>query len=389
MIKAIRFAVVGLVVAMLPSCPCRGPTTDAGLELQRLVSGLVESDRSVKNAVLAVAKGDGSFSWAGAAGIAHRDDQVAMTTETPFYIASVTKLYTATVIMRLYEAGALSPDDPMAKYLPADLIKGIEVYKGRDYSGEVTIKQLLSHTSGIADYYLEKGADGKSLFELYVEDPERTWTVNETIDRARREMPAHFAPGARASYSDTNYQLLGKIIEAITGKPLDVVYQELLFAPLGLRHTWLVGHREDASTPALSPADVFFGERNITKIRSHQSYWADGGIVSTAEDMIMFLKALNEGRIIRQETLKLMHDWHKLEFPLEYGYGTMLFKLPAFMSRITNMRPLWGHSGSTGSFLYRSDEFDLFMAGTIDQVNGHSKPFQLLGKAMKIVASAH
>jgi D-alanyl-D-alanine carboxypeptidase len=275
----------------------------------------------------------------------------------------------------------------MAKYLPADQIEGIAVYKGRDYSGEVTIKQLFSHTSGIADYYSEKGADGKSLFELSVEDPGRTWTVDETIDRARRVMHANSAPGARASYSDTNYQLLGKIIEAVTSKPLDVVYQQLLFAPLGLRHTWLVGHRRDASAPALPPADVFYGERDITRIRSHQSYWADGGIVSTAEDMVRFLKALNEGRIIRQETVKLMHDWHKLEFPMEYGYGTMLFKLPSFMSWITNLRPLWGHSGSTGSFLYCSEELGLYMSGTIDQVNGSSKPFRLLGKAMKVLAS--
>jgi hypothetical protein len=67
----------------------------------------------------------------------------------------------------------------------------------------------------------------------------------------------------------------------------------------------------------------------------------------------------------------------------------MLFKLPAFMARFTNMRPLWGHSGSTGSFLYYSEELGLYMAGTINQMNGHSKPFQLMAKVMKVVASPH
>jgi CubicO group peptidase (beta-lactamase class C family) len=101
----VGLAVVGLVIVMLPSCAHRRPITDADREVQKLVCGLVERDRSVKNVVLAVEKSDGSFSWAGAAGIAHQDGQVAMIKETPFYIASVTKLYTATVIMRLYEGG--------------------------------------------------------------------------------------------------------------------------------------------------------------------------------------------------------------------------------------------------------------------------------------------
>lgn len=379
------FAAVTLaffVLVMLPSCAARRPTTGAREEMQHLISGLL--DKSVKNCVLSVMKGDGSFSWSGAAGIAHQNGQVPMTAETPIYIASITKLYTATVIMRLYETGALSLDDPMAKYLPEELIQGIHVYKGRDYSHEVTIRQLLSHTSGIADYYSEKGKDGKSLFDLSLENPDRVWTVDETIERARKDMQANFPPGTKASYSDTNFQLLGKIIEVITGKPLQVVYQEFLFAPLGLKNTWLVGHFEGRPVQPASPADVFYKDRNISEIRAHESYWADGGIVSTAQEMITFLKALNEGRIVRPDTLGLMHNWRKLEFPMKYGYGTMLFKLPAPLALVSHMRPLWGHSGSTGSFLYYSEELNLYMAGTIDQADSHSKPFELMSRVMKV-----
>ena len=96
-------------------------------EMKYLVSGLVEKDKSVRNCVLSVMKGDGSFSWSGAAGIASQDGQVPMTKDTPIYIASITKLYTATAIMRLYEKGALSLDDPMSRYLPRELIQGIHV----------------------------------------------------------------------------------------------------------------------------------------------------------------------------------------------------------------------------------------------------------------------
>ena len=388
MTRKIRISIafgVGLALVALCGCVTAKPAPDARHELQTLVSRLPERDPSVKNCVLAVEKADGSFSWSGAAGVATQDGLVPMTIETPIYTASVTKMYTAAVIMRLYEMGSLSLDDPMAKFLPGDLIDGIHVYKGVDYSRQITIDQLLSHTSGIADYYSEKANDGKSLFELSVENPDRQWTVQDTITRARQDMKPNFPPGTSSSYSDTNYQLLGKIIEAITGTSLQTAYQQFIFEPLGLTHTWLIGHAEDPTAQGGTPADVFYKGANITRVRANGSYWADGGLVSTAADMVAFLRALNEGRIIRPDTLKLMHNWHKLEFPLQYGYGTMYFKLPAMATAFTNMRPLWGHSGTTGSFLYYSDELRLYMAGTLDEVDSQSKPFQLMAQVMKVV----
>jgi CubicO group peptidase (beta-lactamase class C family) len=354
-------------------------------EMEYLVSGLVEKDKSFRNCVLSVMKGDGSFSWTGAAGIATQDGQVPMTKDTPIYIASITKLYTATAIMRLYEKGALSLDDPMARYLPEEFIRGLHVYKGKDYTHEITIKQLLSHTSGIADYYTEKPKGGKPLFELFLEKPERSWRVDETIERARRDLKPNFQPGTDASYSDTNFQLLGKVIEAITGKPLHTAYEDFIFRPLNLKHTWLTGHSEPQIAPSVAPADIFYKDINIIKTRSNGAYWADGGIVSTVQEMIIFLKALNEGRIVSRDTLKLMHHWHKLQFPLQYGYGTMYFKLPGFINRVMKVPPLWGHSGSTGSFLYYSEDLNLYMAGSINQVESKTKPFRLMVRVMKAI----
>jgi CubicO group peptidase (beta-lactamase class C family) len=280
--------------------------------------------------------------------------------------------------------GALSLDDPMSKYLPEKIIRGIHVYKGKDYSYEITIRQLLSHSSGIADYYSEKGKDGKSLFDLFLENPDRSWTVDQTIERARKDLAPNFPPGTGTSYSDTNFQLLGKIIEAITGKPLEVVYETFFFTPLGLTHTWLVGHSKGKTG---TPADVFHKDTNINKVRSNGSYWADGGIVSTAQEMIAFLKALNEGRIIRRDTLNLMHGWRKWHFPLDYGYGTMRFRLPRGLAAILKVQPLWGHSGSTGSFLFYSEDLDLYMAGTIDQTESQPKPFLLIVRAIRAIQS--
>jgi D-alanyl-D-alanine carboxypeptidase len=384
-VSTILIIAAGLFIT-LGGCSTRS-LDNLNQEMGYLVSGLVERDKSVRNCVLSVMKRDGSFSWSGAAGIASQSGQVPMTKDTPIYIASITKLYTATAIMRLYEKGVLSFDDPMAKYLPEELIRGIHVFKGKDHSQEITIKELLSHTSGIADYYTEKPKRGKSLFDLFLEEPERPWTVDETIERARNDLRPNFQPGTDASYSDTNFQLLGKVIEAVTGKPLHTVYEDFIFRPLGLKHTWLIGRSEPQLAPSAAPADIFYKDMNITKTRSNGAYWADGGIVSTAEEMIIFLKALNEGRIVSGDTLKLMHNWHKLQFPVQYGYGTMYFKLPWFITMVMKVPPLWGHSGSTGSFLYYSEGLNIYMAGSINQAESKSKPFRLMLRVMKAIQS--
>lgn len=301
-------------------------------ELQSLVSNLVKKDKSVYNCVLSVKSVDDSFSWSGAAGIANHTDNIPMIKDTPFFIASITKLFTATVIMRLYEQDLISLNDPMSRYLSDSIIHDIHVYKGIDYSHEITIKQLLAHTSGIADYYSEKPKKGKSLFEIFLENPERSWTIEDTIDRARNDLTPNFQPGTNVSYSDTNFQLLGKIIENITNESLHKVYEEYIFKPLNLQHTWLINYSEPMINSILPIADLYDDANIISKIRYNGSYWADGGIISTAEDCIIFLKALNEGKLISQNTLNMMHDWHKLDFPLQYGFGTMYFQLPDFMN---------------------------------------------------------
>lgn len=376
------FIILAVLASSSPSAE------DVNQKLQHIVSDLVENDDLVKNCVVSIINGEGSFAWSGAAGIANQDSQTPMIKYTPISIASITKLYTATVIMRLYEEQKISLDDPMSKYLPEKYIKGIHEYKGKDYSNEITIKQLLSHTSGIADYYSEKPEGGKSLFEIFLENPERHWTVDETIQRAQKDLKANFEPGTDTFYSDTNFQLLGKIIESVTQKPLHMAYNDFIFRPLGLTHTCLFGYSKNYSLKSVIPADVFYKELRINTIRSNGSYWADGGIVSTVEEMVFFLKALNQGRLIKKETLRLMHNWNKLHFPLQYGYGTMYFKLPRFIGRFANLPPLWGHSGSTGSFLYYSNDLDVYIAGTINQAESESKPFfALISKVLKAMNS--
>jgi D-alanyl-D-alanine carboxypeptidase len=122
--------------------------SNANQVLEYLVTDTVKNNKKIRNCALYVSKGDGSFTWSGAAGIANQAGQVSMTKDTPIYLASLTKIYAAAAIMKLYEQGALRLDDPMTKYLTQDLVRGVHVYKGHDYSNEITIEQLLAHTSG-------------------------------------------------------------------------------------------------------------------------------------------------------------------------------------------------------------------------------------------------
>jgi D-alanyl-D-alanine carboxypeptidase len=138
--------------------PLKSRSRALDVELQAIISELVAGDQSVKNCVVSVVKGDGSFVWSGAAGKAYTD--VPMSKDAPIYIASVTKLYTATVVMMLVERGSIALDDPTTKYLPHAVVDGMHIYAGTDYSNEITIRELLAHRSGIADYYTEKTSDG-------------------------------------------------------------------------------------------------------------------------------------------------------------------------------------------------------------------------------------
>ena len=360
-------------------------------QLQCLVVGSVGTDESVRSVELAVARGDGSYSWTGAAGVADPEGPGPMTADTPIYIASVTKVYIATLVMLLAERKLLALDDPIAQYLPAALVQGIDVYAGHDYSGEVTVRQLVSMTSGIPDYYEEKGPDGKTMFDLFVGDPAKTWTPDETINRARTDLTPHFAPGDGLYYSDTNYQLLGEIVEQVSHTSLANTLHSYVLGPFGLRHTWLTG--TPAPQDIAAPAHVFDQQRDVTKVRS-EDYWADGGLVSTPTDMIAFLGALNEGRIISASSLRTMQTWHARDAsptpPIPgttYGYGLWDLQMSGPTAVLNRFTPTWGATGSTGSFLYYSADRDLYMAGTVNSTSSSLTPFILMGAVMTLFGS--
>ena len=140
---------------------------------------------------------------------------------TPFYIASIGKTFTAVLVAKLQESGKLTFNDKISNYLSPEVLKGLFVYNGIDYQSEVTIQQLLGHTSGVADYWEDPVVSGKPMQELVLADTNHLWTPLELVSFSRDNQKAFNKPGAAFHYSDTGYVLLGLIIEKVTGKSFD------------------------------------------------------------------------------------------------------------------------------------------------------------------------
>lgn len=361
-----------------------------GKQLQRLVDGAASPRKGVYNAVFGAAYGD-SFTWEGAAGQAGPGRP--MRPETPFLIASITKMFTAAAVWILQARGKLKLDDPITSHLDGSLISGLHHGQGADHTGALTIRHLITHTSGLPDYFLDKPKTGDTVLNRLLAEGDRAWELEDVIQITREVFPAKFAPAPfsgpaahakrKAHYSDTNYKLLGRIIETVEGQPLDAVFQALFFDPLDLRQTYLHGRPPSAASEP--PALVYYKERPMQLDRLMASHWPEGGIVSTVGELLRFGRAYFTGELFASHgCLPPEHQWNAVFFPLEYGTGLMRFQLPRLMMPFGYSPELVGHSGSSGSFLYYDRSLDLCLAGTVNQMTQRNLPFQLMIKAAQV-----
>lgn len=366
--------------------------------------GALSARPSNPHAVLALESADGSFAWSGAAGAANAAG-VPMTVDTPYFIASIDKLYIATATLRLVERGSVRLDEPIATYLPESLWRAIHVLDGTDRSASITVAHLLSHTSGLADYLEDRPKGGRSLIEILVEDGDRSWGVEEPMARVRDELVPHFAPQTpsaakqRVRYCDTNFQLLIALIESVSGRRLADVFADDIFRPLGMRHTYFPGVTEPDEKPAAPPADLWFGDKVLDLRRALVSLRS---INSTAADQIVSLKGILAGSVFeRPETAALMRrQWNRFGFPvdaaalrapgwpIEYGLGMMRFELPRWASPFAAVPAVIGHTGSTGSWLFHCPELDVYLAGTVDQATAGAVPYRFVPQVLTVLSRA-
>ncbi len=354
-----------------------GSTSELAARLQHLVDRLV-SRRRARNIVVGVLSVDQGVEVSAAAGCADAHRRVAMTVDTPYHLASITKMYTATVTMKLAEADRIRLDAPISAYLPEDLIDGLHVIDGIDNSERITVSQLLAQTSGLADYFQGKPKGGVSLADDLTQGSDRALAIEDIADIVRHLSP-EFLPGAdhgrKAHYSDTNYVLLGAIIEAVTGTSVASNFEDLIFGPLGLTNTFVFDHAQ-AQPP---PAAMYFKDRVLEIPLAMSSFAPDGGVVSTIDESLRFLRAFFRGELLTDEQLALMTgQWNPIFFPLRYGYGLMHFELPRWMSPFKAPPELIGHSGSTGSFAFHNPERGAYLAGTLNQMDNPGRPYRLM-----------
>jgi D-alanyl-D-alanine carboxypeptidase len=375
-----------------------GVSPSLARQLQEVVDGLV-ARRGIHHAVLGVERLDGSMRWAGASGIADPSGR-PMRTDTPYFVASVTKPYVAASVLRLHEGGRLDIDAPMAAYLPASVIAGCHVRDGIDATGRITVRHLLAHTSGLPDYLEDRPKGGRTIVEQLLAEGDRPLPIDVAMTQVRDNLSPHFPPqdqGARiqkARYSDTNYQLLMEIVQAVTGCSFAEALDDLVLRPLELRRTWVYGEPPPPSVG--EPATLWAGEE-VPDI--HQALGTVRDLYSTLDDQLAFMRALATGRVYDDPgTAQLMQGrWNTLGFqltlmprtpgwPIQYGLGLMRFRIPRALTPLSPMPALVGHSGSTGSWLFHCPERDLLLAGTVDQVTAGAVPYRLLPRLLRLLA---
>jgi CubicO group peptidase (beta-lactamase class C family) len=299
-----------------------------------------------------------------------------MTPDTPYFIASVTKMVTAAIVMRLQGEKRIDLQAPVSDYLPPSLTEAIHVYKGTDYSPRIKIAHLLDQSSGLADYEADKPRGGKSILDELKAGQDRAIDTSQAIEIIRNLTP-RFPPGTRgrAHYSNANYRLLGAVIESVTGTPMAANFEEMIFAPLGLRHTYLFDWTAPLSGE--DPATIYLKKAPAKVPKYLSSNVSDGGLVSTASECLIFLRAFFEGRLFDKTFLDRMMSWNSMFFPMRYGYGLMYFRLPRFFWP-SPLPEFIGHSGSTGSFAFTCPSRSMYLAGTVNQIASPSKPFFLM-----------
>lgn len=329
-------------------------------EIERKLASKVHADARLHNVHMLVHSDRLNIHWAmaaGSTGEAHPDQ--------PFHTASVGKTFTSVIVARLVEDGHATFEDPIAAYLPSALMDRLHVYKGKDYSQDIRIKHLLSHTSGLPDFYEEKPKRGKPFMQEVFEDPARFWTAEETVLWSKAHLEPRFPPGEGLHYTDTGYNLLGLLIESITSKRYEEALHEFIFQPLQMNHSYLAQYSEPAVRSEYSTAQLNWEGRKIRvdEYRSLSSFYAGGQTVCTTEDLLRFMQALVQNRLVKEDSLRRMQSWHRMGMGLDYGYGLMKLQFLPFTSKYT----AWGHLGASGAFLLYAPSMDAYLAGSFNQ----------------------
>lgn len=326
-----------------------------------------------------------SYRYLRAGGMANPQTGEMMLATTPFRVASVSKAFTATVILQLVEEGYFTLDTPLARLLDNSLLPtsyvldDLQVTGGFKAGGSVTIRQLLQHTAGMRDYIADTATtqDGYGLFAQMISDvldnngsgmAARQWDGKGLLAyylQSGLGRNALAAPGRRFDYSDTHYLLLGLVIEKVTGQSLTSNYRTRIFNRLGMANSWHEGF--EAAQGAV--AHHFYhlagqgNNRNLdvaATTLNTSAAWASGAIVSTLDDLATFQRGLMTGALFRDPaTVKQMQQVTTIS--PNYGLG--------LQRTVINGQELWGHAGFWGVIMLYAPAKDATLVLTVNQAS--------------------
>ena len=275
---------------------------------------------------------EGDVAWL-ADGLMNTESNIAMQKDTKFRIASISKTFLATVVLQLMEEGDISLDQSYSNYLPDSVVNLFP------YDGQATIKQLLNHTSGIYDF------EDDQFVEILFSNPLKQWTPWELLKYASTADSAVFyPPGTKYGYSNTNYILLGLIVEALTNKSMEQNIRDRVITPLNLVNTfsWEEGVPENNYATGYMPLPD--GSLMIVNDQTIPLYfeWGHGQMISTVKNLYAFYNALFQCNLFNNiSTLELMETGSPLSENNSSGLGLHLY----------HNEFGFGHSGSTAGFL--------------------------------------
>ncbi len=349
--------------------PNSAPPAALTARLQRALEAFLAANPAAPGVSATVICPRLGLDWSGAAGHAARDSEEPLTPRHTFRIASNTKTYVATSILRLAEQGKLSIDDLLAKHLTEEertLLAG----DGYDLNA-ITLRHVLSHTSGLDEHPADDRFEAAILA-----NPQYQWTREEQVRRLVEWRDPIGAPGEKYKYSDSGYVLLGGIIERMTGLNLGQAVHELVdFERLGLRSTWW--EVNEPTPPTAGPrAHQYFGDKDTHDWNPSLDLYGGGGLLTDTHDLALFMRLLLKGKVLHSEaTLAAMT-----------GGGTPPYRL-GLMCMDLDGKMAWGHQGFWNTFAFHVPSMDLTVSGCV--LNHHAANGRLLaGELVSAVRSA-
>jgi len=277
----------GLVVSLGACGDARPASADTAAQIDGILSA--EYPAGEPGAAVLVSKG-GKVILKKGYGLADTERKAPVTPDTVFRLASLTKSFTGTAILMLAEQGKLDFQDPVAKFFPGNPAAG----RG------IAVWHLLTHTSGLADYL-----DRPDFMDWVRHE----YTVEQLIDSFRDRAPS-FVPGAKNAYCNSNYILLGAIVEKLSGVGFGEFVKANIFDPLGMKSTLCNGSLKDAPRlaaayePARTPDDKPDWSRFLlARPYTMKALYAAGGCLSSVEDLARFNEALLRDKLLRKESL--------------------------------------------------------------------------------------